>query len=70
MRGSGQGAQYARPQHAGTPRPLLCSLAPSTPLPLVDRTIGERNRMATRGVLAQLMELTAYTSDCAPAHAS
>jgi len=35
----------------------------------VDRTIGERNLIAPRGILAQLVELTTYRSDCAPAHA-
>ena len=39
------------------------------PLPCVDRTIGERSLTTPRGLLAQLMELTTYCSDCAPAHA-
>ena len=34
-----------------------------------DRTIGERSLTTPRGLLAQLMELTTYCSDCAPAHA-
>ena len=40
------------------------STAPSTShlLPCVDRTIGERNLIAPRGLLAQLMELATYPS--------
>jgi len=39
------------------------------PLPCVDRTIGERSLTTPRCLLAQLMELTTYCSDCTPAHA-
>jgi len=39
------------------------------PLPCVDRTIGERNLITPRGLLAQLTDLSTYCSDCAPAHA-
>ena len=40
------------------------------PLPCVDRSIGERNPTCLRALLAQLMELTTHSSNCAPARSS
>jgi hypothetical protein len=58
---------YARSMPAPAPCSARSHLA--RPLPCANRTVGERNLITPRGLLAQLMELTTCCSDCAPAHA-
>jgi len=49
-------------------RSLLCSLAPCAPASVCGQDHRRAQPYYPRGLLAQLMELTTYCSDCAPAH--